>query len=231
LWVRNQVAANRRKTLPMPINFITVIEILGTFSFAAAGAFAAMERKMDPFGVLIIAFATAIGGGTIRDILIGEFPVSWLSNTTAIWVILTATVVTMLFGSYLKKLDKMLFLFDSIGLGLFTMIGIQKGLSHELGAGVCVMLGTVTGCFGGVLRDVLLNKIPLIFHKEIYASASIIGGVLFFTLLRIGAAENFAYIIGILSVFAVRFLAVKYNWSLPNWYVAKTSKSQDLLNP
>jgi uncharacterized membrane protein YeiH len=215
----------------MPINFITVIEILGTFSFAAAGAFAAMERKMDPFGVLIISFATAIGGGTIRDILIGEFPVSWLSNTTAIWVILTATVATMLFGSYLKKLDKMLFLFDSIGLGLFTMIGIQKGLSHELGTGVCVMLGTVTGCFGGVLRDVLLNKIPLIFHKEIYASASIIGGVLFFVLIRIGSAENFAYIISILAVFAVRSLAVKYNWSLPNWYAAKTSNNEDLLNP
>lgn len=206
----------------MPINFITIIEVLGTFSFAASGAFAAMERKMDPFGVLIIAFATAIGGGTIRDILIGEFPVSWLSNTTGIFVIIVATVATMVFGSYLRKLDRMLFLFDSMGVGLFTMIGIQKGLSHELGAGVCIMLGTITGCFGGVLRDVLLNKIPLVFHKEIYASASIIGGVLFFILFRIGLVENFAYFVSIQAVFFVRILAVKYNWSLPNWYAGKT---------
>ncbi|HSF45907.1 MAG TPA: TRIC cation channel family protein, partial [Chitinophagaceae bacterium] len=105
--------------------------------------------------------------------------------------------------------------------GLFTMIGIQKGLSHELGAGICVMLGTVTGCFGGVLRDVLLNKIPLIFHKEVYASASIVGGVLFFILIEMELAVNFAYIISILAVFIVRFLAVQYNWSLPNWYAGK----------
>src|SRR5829696_4175339 len=100
----------------MTLNFLTLIDILGTFSFAAAGAFAAMEKKLDPFGVLIISFATAIGGGTIRDILIGELPVAWLSNATSIWVIFIGAVATMCFGGYLKKFDRMLFLFDAMGL-------------------------------------------------------------------------------------------------------------------
>lgn len=192
--------------------------MLGTFSFAAAGAFAAMEKKLDPFGVLIISFVTAIGGGTIRDVLIGELPVAWLSNSTAIWVILTAAIVTVFFGSYLKKLDRMLFLFDAMGLGLFTMIGIQKGIEHGFSPGICITLGTITGCFGGVLRDVLLNNVPLIFQKEIYASASIVGGVLFFLMLKFGLADNLASTISILIVFFVRVMAVRFNWSLPKIY-------------
>ena len=202
----------------MPTSFINVIEILGTFSFAAAGAFAAMEKKLDPFGVLIIAFATAIGGGTIRDVLIGELPVAWLGNTTAIWVILAAAAITIFFGSYLKKLEKMLFLFDAMGLGLFTIIGIEKGMEHGFSTGICIMLGTITGCFGGVLRDMLLNNVPLIFQKEIYASASIIGGILFFIMLRTGMASHMASIVTILIVFFVRVMAVQMNWSLPKFY-------------
>lgn len=200
--------------------------MLGTFSFAAAGAFAAMEKKLDPFGVLIISFVTAIGGGTIRDVLIGELPVAWLSNSLAIWVILIAAVVTVFFGSYLKKLDKMLFLFDAIGLGLFTMIGIQKGIEHGFSPGICVTLGTITGCFGGVLRDVLLNNVPLIFQKEIYASAGIVGGVLFFLMLKFGLADNLAYTISILVVFFVRVMAVRFNWSLPKIYDRQQGKKE-----
>lgn len=177
-----------------------------------------MEKKLDPFGILIISFVTAIGGGTIRDLLIGELPVAWLTNATAIWVILTGAAMTVFFGSYLKRLDKMLFSFDAMGLGLFTMIGIQKGIAHGLGTGICVMLGTVTGCFGGVLRDVLLNNVPLIFQKEVYASASIAGGVLFFLLLRLGVSPDLAYTVGILIVFFVRVLAGRFNWSLPKFY-------------
>lgn len=180
-----------------------------------------MEKKLDPFGVLILAFVTAIGGGTIRDVLIGEFPVAWLSNATAVWVILTGSAATLFFGSYLKKLDKMLFLFDAMGLGLFTLIGIEKGMAHGFSTGICVMLGTITGCFGGVLRDVLLNNVPLIFHKEIYASASIAGGVLFFLMLRSGVAVNLAYMLSILIVITVRIMAVQWNWSLPKFYGRK----------
>jgi len=205
----------------MHLNFISIIDILGTFSFAAAGAFAAMEKKLDPFGVLIISFATAIGGGTIRDLLIGDFPVAWLKNMTAVWVMIAGSLAALFFGSYLKKLDRMLFIFDALGLGLFTMIGIQKGIDHGLNIGICIMLGTITGCFGGVLRDVLLNNVPLIFQKEIYALASIIGGAIFFLLLNLYIDQNLAYILGIIIVFIIRVLAVRFNWSLPKFYENK----------
>jgi uncharacterized membrane protein YeiH len=204
-------------------NYLTIIDLLGTFSFAAAGSFAAMEKKLDPFGVLIIAFATAIGGGTIRDVLIGELPVAWLSNTTGIVIILLATAAALFFGSHLKKIPKMLFFCDAIGLGLFTMIGIQKGIAHGFNTGICIMLGTITGSFGGVLRDVLLNNLPLIFHKEIYAMASIAGGALFFLLLRLGIADNLAYSVGIIIVVIVRLLAVVFKWSLPKFYLKNTN--------
>jgi uncharacterized membrane protein YeiH len=211
----------------MAINFINFIDILGTFSFAAAGAFAAMERRLDPFGVLIISFVTAIGGGTIRDVLIGEFPVAWLSNEIAIIVIPTAAIVSLFFGSYLKKFDRMLFMFDAAGLGLFTIVGIQKGIAHGFSPGICVMLGTITGCFGGVLRDVLLNSVPLLFYKkEIYAIASIIGGIIFFLLLKTGLNNKLATTTAILVIFFARVLATKLDLSLPLFYEPRMNRKQ-----
>jgi len=201
----------------MELNFINIIDILGTFSFAVAGGFAAMDKKLDPFGVLIIAFATAIGGGTIRDLLLGRLPVAWLTNSVAIWAIIIGAISTLFFSTSLKKFDKLLFYFDAMGLGLFTMIGIQTALEEKLSIGICIMIGTVTGCFGGVLRDVLLNNVPLIFQKEIYALASIMGGLAFFLLLRLQIPLNYSYVSGILIVFAVRVLAVRFSWSLPRF--------------
>lgn len=205
----------------MEYNFTTIIEILGIFSFAASGAFAAMDKKLDPFGVLIISFATAIGGGTIRDVLLGRLPVAWLTDSTTIWVILISAGLSLFFSGWLKKFDRLLFYFDALGLGLFTIMGIQTAIEQKLGTGICIMLGTVTGCFGGVLRDVLLNNVPLIFHREIYASASILGGIIFILLINSGLALSIASIIAILIVFVVRILAVRFSWSLPKFYEKK----------
>ena len=205
----------------MTFNLITAIDILGTFSFAVSGAFAAMEKKLDPLGVLVISFVTAIGGGTIRDTLLGDFPVAWLTNNTIAWVIATSIITAIFFGSTLKKFDRLLFLFDAAGLGLFTMIGVQKGIQHGLSTGICITLGTITACFGGVLRDVLLNRVPLIFQKEIYALACIAGGILFFAMHKLLLPENVSYIAGIITVFITRLLAVRFNWSLPLFYVKK----------
>jgi uncharacterized membrane protein YeiH len=207
----------------MHFSFINIIDILGTFSFAVSGAFAAMEKKLDPFGVLIICFVTAIGGGTLRDVLIGDLPVAWLSNLPATIVIIVGAIATLFFGGYLKKLDRMLFLFDAIGLGLFTMIGIEKGIDHHLNMAICIMLGTVTGCFGGVLRDVLLNNVPLIFKKEIYAIAGIFGGCIFFLLLNIHIDRSLAYILGITLIVITRVLAVQFKLSIPKFYEKKKS--------
>jgi uncharacterized membrane protein YeiH len=198
--------------------FLHIIDILGTFSFAVSGAFFAMEKKLDPFGVLILSFVTAIGGGTLRDIMIGNLPVGWLRNETATVVIFGAAIGTMFFGQWLKKINTTLFLFDALGLGLFTIIGIEAAMELDFSIGVCIALGTITASFGGVIRDVLLNNVPLVFHKEIYALASIAGGLFYFLLKNSSLDNDVAKIICILLIFAIRILAVRYKWTLPAFY-------------
>lgn len=205
------------------INFLQIIDILGTFSFAVSGAFFAMEKRLDPFGVLIIAFVTAIGGGTLRDVMIGNLPVGWLRDPTATTVIFVTAIGTMFYGQWLKKITTTLFLFDALGLGLFTIIGIEKAMQLHFSIGVCIALGTITASFGGVIRDVLLNNVPLVFRKEIYALASIIGGLFYFLLTRSSLDNDLAKIICILLIFSIRLLAVKYKWSLPAFYVKNRS--------
>jgi uncharacterized membrane protein YeiH len=200
-------------------SFLNLIDILGTFAFAAAGAFSAMERKLDPFGVLIISFVTAIGGGTVRDVLVGNFPVNWLHNSTAILVIFFSALAAMLFGSLLKHLITALFLFDALGLGLFTIVGLEIGLKQGFSAGICIALGTISACFGGVIRDVLLNKVPLIFQKEIYALACIVGGIVYYFLLRTNWNEDISKIACILLIFVIRVVAVRFQLSLPRFYL------------
>ncbi len=212
----------------MSTQFLTIIDILGTISFAVSGAFLAMEKKLDPFGVLVLAFVTAIGGGTLRDILIGNLPVSWMRNETATIVIFSSAIATMFFGRYMRHLTTTLFLFDALGLGLFTIVGIKLGMEKHFSMGVCIALGTITACFGGVVRDVLLNHIPLLFRKEIYAMACIAGGIVYFGLLKCSIDGDMVTVLAILFIFIVRLLAVKWKWSLPRFYERKPSKEPDL---
>lgn len=205
----------------MPTNFLFIIDVLGTFSFAVSGAFLAMQKKLDPFGVLVLSFVTAIGGGTLRDILIGNLPVGWLRNETATIVIFSSAIATMIFGSFLKQFTTTLFLFDALGLGLFTIIGIELGIEKQFSTGICIALGTITACFGGVIRDVLLNDVPLLFRKEIYAMACIAGGLVYFLLKRINLDEDISKTICILLIFAIRVIAVRYKISLPQFYTHK----------
>lgn len=202
----------------MPIDFFHIIDILGTFSFAVSGTSSAMRKRLDIFGVLIIAFVTSIGGGTLRDVLIGNTPVAWLRDATTINVILIASAGTLFFGTFIKRFNHTLFLFDSLGLGLFTIIGIQKGMELHFSPGICVALGTVTACFGGVARDILLNEIPLIFRKEIYASAAIVGGSLFYLLQVLNFEERLSQIICIFVIVIIRIVVVRYKLSLPAFY-------------
>ena len=201
------------------LDFLQVIDILGTFSFAVAGAFSAMEKRLDPFGVLVLAFVTAIGGGTLRDMMIGNLPVSWLRNETAVVVIFSAAVIAMIFDGILRKLPATLFIFDALGLGLFTIVGIEMGVAKGFSAGVCIAIGTITASFGGVIRDVLLNNVPLLFRKEIYAMASIIGGIIYMLFIKINLDDDLSKIICILIIFAIRVVAVRYKLSLPQFYI------------
>lgn len=204
-------------------NFTLFIEILGTISFAMSGSFAAMQKRLDPFGVLIIAFVTSVGGGTIRDLLL-DVPIFWMHDMLICTVIVVTAVFSMIFKSLEKKFQVTMFLFDSFGLGLFTIIGIQKGMNADLHPLICITLGTITGCFGGISRDILLNRIPLIFRKEIYATACIIGGGIFLLLVKY-TYLSFAFIqvLTILLIVGIRTLAVKYHWQIPKFYSADSS--------
>ncbi len=198
--------------------FFQVIDILGTIAFAISGVLVAMNKRMDPFGVLIIAFVTAVGGGTLRDTLIGQTPVSWMINMTYVYVILGATLFAILFKNYINYLRTSLFLFDTIGIGLYTVVGIEKGITIGLHPIICIALGTMTACFGGVIRDILCNEIPVIFRKEIYATACILGGLTYFLLSEFLSDSNFVFVIAGVVVIVIRLLAVKLKISLPSLY-------------
>ncbi|TVR79151.1 MAG: trimeric intracellular cation channel family protein [Saprospirales bacterium] len=193
----------------------SILDIAGTAVFAISGALAAMHKRFDPFGVVILAIVTAIGGGTLRDVLIGRLPVGWMQDMTYIYVILAATFTAFVFRDKLLRLRKAFFLFDTIGLGLFTITGVELGIQAGLHPLICIILGTMSASFGGVLRDVLSNQVPVIFQKEIYALASIAGGTLFLILLETGWEQDIIYVLTSLLVIVIRLLAVKYDWSLP----------------
>jgi uncharacterized membrane protein YeiH len=194
------------------------LDIIGTLAFAISGALTGWHKKLDPFGVFIIAFVTALGGGTLRDVLIGKAPVGWMLDLTYVYVIILGFVATIILKKRLEKLRISLFLFDTIGLGIFTIIGIEKGIDVGLHPIICIALGTMTASFGGVIRDILCNEIPIIFRKEIYATISISGGILFFTLNEFSLNTDVLYLVTSLFMIAFRLLAVKNKWYLPSPY-------------
>ena len=192
-----------------------LLDIIGTMAFALSGALTAMNKRLDPFGILIIAFVTAVGGGTLRDVLIGRTPVGWMLNLNYVYVISIGYILAILFRKRFDKLRKSLFLFDTVGLGVFTLIGLEKGISIGLHPIICTALGTMTACFGGVIRDILCNEIPVIFRKEIYATICILGGIVFFMLKKGNFPDELIQLVTSLVIIIVRLLVVKFNWSLP----------------
>jgi uncharacterized membrane protein YeiH len=195
-----------------------IIDILGTIAFAISGVLVAFNKRMDLFGILIIAFVTAVGGGTLRDLLLGEVPVSWMTDITYSYVIIGSAIFAILLRNKINYLRTSLFLFDTIGIGLYTVIGIEKGMNAELHPLICIALGTITASFGGVIRDILCNEIPVIFRKEIYATACILGGVVYFLLVKLPIDGNLVFIISGSVVIAIRLVAVKFKIGLPSIY-------------
>lgn len=192
-----------------------LLDILGTMAFAISGVLTALNKKMDPFGVFVIAFVTAVGGGTLRDVLIGRTPVGWMQDLNYVYMIILGFFIALIFRKKLDKLRTSLFLFDTIGLGVFTLIGIRRGLIVGLDPAICVALGTMTACFGGVIRDILCNDIPVIFRKEIYATICILGGFVFFMLRKLNIPEDALYLITSGVIIVTRLMAVIFKWSLP----------------
>jgi uncharacterized membrane protein YeiH len=191
------------------------IDLAGTFVFAVSGLLLAYNKQLDIFGASVIAFVTAVGGGTLRDLLIGSQPVGWMQDLNYLLVIVMGIVCGMFFRKVFEKLRKTMFLFDSVGIGLFTILGIQKTLEFGLSPIVAVMMGTISAVFGGVLRDTLVNDIPMIFRKEIYATVCVTGGVLYLILAYYMPRHDWDMIITIVYIISVRILAVKRKWSFP----------------
>lgn len=190
------------------------MDLFGTGIFAISGVLTAIEKKFDLVGALIIGFVTAIGGGTLRDLLIGRFPVGWLNDRNYFVVILLGFAIAYIYKNIVTRYKKSMFLFDTIGIGLFTVLGIKISLEHKLSIEHCLIMGVISACFGGVIRDVLTNEIPLLFRKEIYASACLIGGIVYVILNQVSIYENINIITAILTVIIIRYYSIKYNWSL-----------------
>ena len=192
-----------------------LLDVIGTMAFAISGVLTALNKKLDPFGVFIIAFVTAVGGGTLRDVLIGRTPVGWMQDLTYVYMISSGFFLALIFRKKLDRLRKSLFLFDTIGLGVFTLIGLEKGIEIGLHPIICIALGTMTACFGGVIRDILCNEIPIIFRREIYATICIIGGMVFFALKYFNLNNDILYLVTSLVIIIIRLMAVKFKWYLP----------------
>ncbi|HIB37544.1 trimeric intracellular cation channel family protein [Mesonia sp.] len=206
------------------MDYFLIIDILGVVAFSISGVLSSMKKKMDPFGILIIAFVTSVGGGTLRDILIG-FPVAWMRNLTYVYVIIATTIFAIIFRKKLIFLRKSLFLFDTVGIGLYTIIGVEKGLAADFPPIICIAIGTMTACFGGVIRDILCNEIPLLFRtKEIYAIACILGGLTYFILLKLQLSSELVFTISGAVVIIVRSLAVYFDIRLPSVYFNSEEK-------
>lgn len=196
------------------IRFVDVIEFIGTFAFAISGIRLASAKKFDLFGAFVIGFVTAIGGGTLRDLFLGVTPF-WMNSSVYAWITLLALGFVIIFHSKLVHLNNTLFFFDSIGLGLFVVVGVEKTLTLGFHPWVAITMGVITGSFGGMLRDVLINEIPLIFRRDIYALACVIGGIVFTVLFAFDINTVFVEVVTALTVIFTRVLAVKYHWQLP----------------
>lgn len=198
----------------MQQDFTLLLDFLGTFAFAISGIRLASSMQVDWFGAYVIGLFTAVGGGTIRDLLLGLTPF-WMLTPSYVIITLISLLIVVLFSKSLIHINEQVFLFDALGLGLFMVVGIEKTLAVGFPFWVAIIMGTITGSFGGMLRDISLNVVPLIFRKDIYAFACVIGGAVYGVLSIMGVHGHWVQIISVLVVVATRLLSVKYNWSLP----------------
>jgi len=196
---------------------VYILMMIGTFALSISGSLTSMEKRFDGFGVLIIAFVTAVGGGSLRDMIVDR-EVFWLSDPSYIYIIIVGGIFSMIFRKKLNYLRTFLLLFDTIGLALFTILGAEIGLNHNLDLVNSVILATITGVAGGVLRDVLVNEIPVIFKKEIYATISIAGSSLYLILKSTTLNDTVIYLVPIFLIIILRLIVVHYKISLPSIY-------------
>lgn len=196
------------------IEFITLCDYLGTFAFAISGIRLASAKQFDWFGAYVIGVVTAVGGGTVRDLLL-DAPPFWMEQHSYLIITGFALLFVILFQKATVTLNNTFFLFDAIGLGLFTVVGVEKALYFDYPYWVAIVMGVITGSFGGMIRDILINEVPLIFRKDIYALACVVGGWVYFLCMNFSMPPYVVDVIAAVSVFVTRILAVKYHISIP----------------
>lgn len=196
-------------------HFIYAVDIIGTLVFAISGVLTAVDKKFDFVGAIVIGTVTAIGGGTIRDLLIGATPVGWLQDINYLVTIFSAILICYFFHDPVRRWRKGMFIFDTIGIGMFTILGVQKTLAIGLDPMIAITMGVVSAVFGGVIRDILTNREPLIFRREIYATACLVGAFIYVLTFNLFENQNICMSLGVGSVIIIRALSVKFHWSLP----------------
>ncbi|WP_347841393.1 trimeric intracellular cation channel family protein [uncultured Draconibacterium sp.] len=197
------------------MDLLLCFDYIGTFVFAISGVLTAADKRLDFFGATVIGFVTAVGGGTLRDLLLGDTPVAWMQTNNYFWVIIAAVAVTIIFRRHVMKLKRTLFLFDTIGIATFTLLGLKKALLYQIDPSMAVLMGLSSAVVGGVIRDILCNEVPLIFHREIYATACIAGALVYLLLSNIGIAEIISETATVVSIITIRILAIRFNIALP----------------
>jgi uncharacterized membrane protein YeiH len=197
------------------MTLLYLLDMIGTAAFAASGAWAGVRREMDLLGVLVLGMVTAIGGGTLRDMLLGDTPPFCLKDENYLWLSLIVSLLVFFGHRHLKHISNPLLYFDAIGLGTFVVIGTGKALQFNLGPFGAVLMGVMTATAGGVMRDVLSTRVPLILQREIYASACLIGAGLMVVLEQTTLPRNLSLILAATSVIILRLLAISRNWALP----------------
>ncbi|RXQ11006.1 trimeric intracellular cation channel family protein [Vibrio parahaemolyticus] len=197
-----------------------MIDLFGTAIFAVSGVLLAGRLKMDPFGVIVLGSVTAIGGGTIRGMALGATPVFWITDTTYLWVIFITCLLTMILVRRPKRLAWwVLPVCDAIGLAVFVGIGVEKALAYNASGMVAVIMGVITGCGGGIIRDVLAREVPMVLRSEVYATACIIGGIFHTMAVSMGYDHSTALLAGVISTLVIRLGAIRWHLSLPTFAI------------
>jgi len=200
---------------PQGFCMLITIYLIAITTEAMSGALAAGRRRMDLFGVALIAFVTALGGGTVRDILLGHFPVSWTQHPEYIYLTVGAGLSTMLFARFIHHLRELFLILDAAGLVAFTLIGCNTALEMGYSQPIVVMAGLITGIFGGVLRDILCGQVPLVLKHELYASVSLLVALLYLALEHYQVPEDITLLAVFSTGLAIRMAAVRWHWTLP----------------
>ena len=209
-------------------NLFNVLDTLGTLAFSISGATLAIKKRFDLFGVFVLAFVTAIGGGTVRDLLIGNTPVEWMANNALIITIVIGAISALILNPYIDRLNYFVYLFDAAGLGLFTMAGIRMGIDYEYSIFISISLGTISATFGGLIRDLITGEQPMLLtRKEIYALAGASGGLVYFVLRWLEVPEEFSVPFTNVLIFLIRHLTHRYGIRMPTYVEGEGWKFKD----